>query len=70
MNTDEFKHLYTCTALTLRSCVYVHIYKASGFVALAHTALARTYRAAAPLQLCVMHVGDHRHSPGVGAHKQ
>ena len=68
MNADEFKHLCTCTAL--RSCVYVHIYNASGFVALAHTALARTYRAAAPLQLCIMHAGDHRHSPGVGVHKQ
>ena len=45
--------------------MYVHIYNASGFVALAHTVLARTYRAAAPLQLCIMHAGDHRHSPGV-----
>ena len=52
------------------SCMCVRIYKASGFVALAHTALARTHRAAAPLQLCIMHAGDHRHSPGVGVHKQ
>ena len=51
------------------ACMFTSIYEASGFVALAHTALARTGRAAAPLQLCIMHAGDHRHPPGVGVHK-